>query len=179
MEARKAVLRIPAPSQPAGSPQAQRLDTPNTPRKPRAAVPQSPSQRLVVPPPRLSTKGRPPPPGFVNAFVMPPQKKGKEKAHALAIEESQRTHEQDLDLSPLSPFSIPVNVPTRTQHDEGMEIDGSALSGQTDSIIYPDVDFQMNLADDVKMPQPISDASRTSKSFDWVNWVSLRLPYLA
>jgi hypothetical protein len=174
---RRAVLRVPAPSQPAGSSQAQRSDAPKTPHKSRAAVPQSLSQRLVAPPPRLSTKGRPPPPGFVNAFVIPPQKKGKEKAHVSVIEESQRTREQDLDLSPLSPISIPVNVPTRTQLDEGMEIDGSAVSGQTDSIIYPDVDFHMDLADDAKMPQPIADVSRASKSFDWVNWVSLQLPY--
>jgi hypothetical protein len=110
---------------------------------------------------------------------MPPQKKGKEKAHVSAIEESQRTRELDLDLSPLSPVSILVNVPTRTQLDEGMEIDGSAVSGQTDSIIYPDVDFHMDLADDVKMPQPIADVSRASKSFDCVNWVSLQVPYLS
>lgn len=175
---RRAVPRAQAPSQPAGSPQAQRSDAPKTPHKSRAAFPQSPSQRPVAPLPRLSTKGRPPPPGFVNAFVMPPQKKGKEKAHASAIEESQRMHEQDLDLSPFSSISIPVNVPTRTQADEGMEIDGSAVSGQTDSIIYPDVDFHMDLADDVKVPQPIADVSRASKSFDWVNWVSLQLPIL-
>ena len=109
---------------------------------------------------------------------MPPQKRGKEKARAPAIEESQSTREQDLDLSPLSLVSTPVNVRARTQLDEGMEIDGSAVSGQTDSIIYPDVDFHMDLADDVKMPQPIADISRVSKSFDWVNWVSLQLPYL-
>jgi hypothetical protein len=175
---RRAVPRVPAPSQPAGSSQAQRSDAPTTPHKSRAAVPQSLSQRPVAPAPRLSTKGRPPPPGFVNAFVVPPQKKGKEKAHASANEESQRTHEQDLDLSPLSLISIPVNVPTRTQPDEGMEIGGSAVSGQADSIIYPDVDFHMDLADDVKMPQPIADVSRASRSFDWVNWVSLQLPYL-
>jgi len=172
------VTRVPAPSQPAGSSQAQRSDAPKTPQKSRAAVPQSLSQRPVAPPPRLSTKGRPPPPGFVNAFVMPPQKRGKEKARAPAIEESQSTREQDLDLSPLSLVSTPVNVRARTQLDEGMEIDGSAVSGQTDSIIYPDVDFHMDLADDVKMPQPIADISRVSKSFDWVNWVSLQLPYL-
>jgi hypothetical protein len=176
--ARRAVPRVPAPSQPARSSQAQRSDAPKTPHKFRAAVPQSLSQRPVASPSRLSTKGRPPPPGFVNAFVVLPQKRGKEKAHASAIEESQRTREQDLDLSPLSLISIPVNVPTRTQPDEGMEIDGSAVSGQTDSIIYPDVDFHMDLADDVKMPQPIADVSRASKPFDWVNWVSLQLPYL-
>jgi hypothetical protein len=179
MEAsRRAMPRVPAPSQSAGPSQAQRSDAPKTPRKSRAAVSQSPSQRPVAPP-RLSTKGRPAPPGFVNAFVMPPQKKGKEKAHVSTIEESQRTREQDLDLSPLSPISIPVNVPTRTQLDEGMEIDGSAVSGQTDSIIYPDVDFHMDLAHDVKMPQPIADVSRASKFFDWVNWVSLQLAYLS
>jgi hypothetical protein len=106
---------------------------------------------------------------------MPSQKKGKGKAHALVNEESQRTREQDLDLSPLSLISIPANVPTRTQADEGMEIDGSAASGQADSIIYPDIDFHMDLAGDVKMPQPIADVS---KSFDWVNWVSPQSPYL-
>jgi hypothetical protein len=170
------MARVPPPSQPAGSSQAQRSDAPKTPQKSRAAVPQSLSQRPVVPPLRPSTKGPPPPPGFVNAFVVPPQKKGKEKAYASAIGESQRTREQDLDLSQLSHISIPVNIPTHTQADEGMEIDGSAVSGQTDSIIYPDVDFHMDLADDVKMPQPIADLSRASKPFDWVNWVSLQLP---
>ena len=109
---------------------------------------------------------------------MPPQKRGKEKAHAPAIEESQRTRGQDLDLSPLSHISNPVKVPARTQFDEGMEIDGSAVSGQADSIIYPDPDLHMDLADDVKMLQPIADVSRASKSFHWVNWVSLQLPYL-
>jgi hypothetical protein len=178
---RRTVLRVPAPSQPAGSSQAQHSDVPKTPRKSRAAVPESLSQRPAAPPPRLSTKGRPPPPGFVNAFVMPPQKRGKEKAHASAIEESQRTRDQDLDLSLLSPFSIPVNVPTSTQLDEGMEIDGSVASGPTDSIIYPDIDFHMDhmdLADDVRMPQPIADVSRASKPFAWVNWVSLQLFHL-
>ena len=134
---RRAMPRVPAPSQPAGSSQAQRLDAPKTPQKSRAAVAQSLSQRPVAPPPRLSTKSRPPPPGFVNAFVMPPQKKGKEKAHTSSIEESQRTREQDLDLSPLSLISIPVNAPTRTQPGDGMEVDGSAVSGQTDSIYIP------------------------------------------
>lgn len=110
---------------------------------------------------------------------MPQQKKGKEKAHVSAIEESQRTREQDLDLTSLSPASILANVPTRTQLDEGMEIDRSAVSGQTDSIIYPDVDFHMDLAGDVRIPQPIADVSRASKSFDWVNWVSLQLAYLS
>jgi hypothetical protein len=170
--ARRAVPRVPALSQPAGSSQAQRLDAPKTPHKSRVAVSQSLSQRPLAPPPRLSTKGRPPPPGFVNAFVMPPQKKGKEKAHASVIEESQRTREQDLDVSPLSPINIPVNLFSRTQPDEGMEIDESAVSGQTDSIVYPDVDFHMDLADDVKIRQPIADVSRVSQSFDWVNWVS-------
>ena len=173
---RRAIPRVPAPSQLAGSSQAQRLDVPKTPHKSRTAAPQSLSQRPLVPPPRPSTKGRPPPPGFVNAFVMSPQKKGKEKAHASVIEESQRTREQDLDLSPSSPISIPVYVPTRTQPFVGMEVDGgSAVSGQTDSIIYPDVDFHMDLADDVNMPQPIAEVSRASNSFDWVNWVSLQL----
>lgn len=109
---------------------------------------------------------------------MPPQKKGKEKAHTSAIEESQRTREHDFNLSPFSPINIPVNVPTRTQPDESMEIDGSAVSGQADSILYPDVDFDMDLADEVKMPQPIADVSGASKSFDWVNWVSLQLSYV-
>lgn len=170
---RRAVPRVPVPSQSAGSSQAQCSDAPKTPLKTRTAVPQSLSQRPVAQPPRLSTKGRPTLPGFVNTFAMPPQKKGKEKAHVSTIELSQRTREQGLDLLPLSPINFPVNVPTRTQPDQGMEIDWSAASGQTDSIIYPDVDFHMDLANDVRMPQPIAEVSRTSKSFDWVNWVSL------
>ncbi len=91
---------------------------------------------------------------------MPPQKKGKEKAHPSAIEESERTHEQDLDLSPLSFISGPVNVPTRTQPDEGMEVDGSVVSGLADSILYPELDPRMDLADDAKTPQPIADVSK-------------------
>lgn len=172
------MARVPPPSQPAGSSQAQRSDVPKTPHKSRAAVPQGLSQRPAAPPLRPSTKGPPPLPGFVNAFVVPPQKKGKEKAHAPAFGESQRTREQNVDLSQLSTISIPVNISTHTQADEGMEIDGSAVSGQADSIIYPDVDFHMDLPDDVKMPQPIPDVSRSSKPFDWVNWVSLQLPCL-
>jgi len=110
---------------------------------------------------------------------MPPQKKGKEKAHPSAIEESERTHEQVLDLSPLSFISGPVNVPTRTQPDEGMEVDGSVVSGLADSILYPELDPRMDLADDAKTPQPIADVSKVFKAFNWVNWVCLQLPFLS
>jgi len=109
---------------------------------------------------------------------MPSQRKNKEKVHTSAIEETQGPREQDLVLSPLLPISGPVKTHTQAQPDEGMEVDGGDVGGQTDSIIYSEVDFHMDLADDVKTPQPIADVSRASKSFDWVNWVCLQLLYL-
>ncbi len=175
---RRAAPRVTVPSQPAGSPKTQRSDTPKTPHKPRATIPQGLSQRPAAPPPRPSTKARPTLPGFVNAFVMPSQRKNKEKVHTSAIEETQGPREQDLVLSPLLPISGPVKTHTQAQPDEGMEVDGGDVGGQTDSIIYSEVDFHMDLADDVKTPQPIADVSRASKSFDWVNWVCLQLLYL-
>ena len=176
---RKAVPRVPAPSQPVGSPKTQPSDLPRTPHKVRVAVPQSLSQRPVAPPPRLS-KARPLLPGFVNAFAVSPQKKGKGKGkvHVSVIEESQRIREQDLDPPPLSPIGAPVRTLAHSQPDEGMEIDGGEVGGQADGTIYPEADFHMDLADGVKTPQPVADVLRASKSFDWVNWVCLQLPYL-
>jgi hypothetical protein len=107
-------------------------------------------------------------------------KKGKGKVTASKIEDSQRTLDWELDPPPLSPINAPVKAPAYPQPDEGMEIDGGEVGGQGGSATYPEADFQMDLADDVKPPQPIAqaDVSRASKSFDWVNWVRLQLPYL-
>ncbi|KAH9985577.1 hypothetical protein BJV77DRAFT_1031962 [Russula vinacea] len=163
---RRAVPRVPAPSQPAGLSQTQRSDVPRTPHSLHVAIPDCQSPRPVAPPPRLS-KARPPPPGFVNAFALPLQKKNKGKARASVLEESRRTHEQDLDLPPLSPIGAPAKALAYSQPDEGMEIDGGQAGGTT----YPEVDFHMDLANDVKMPQPVAEVLRASKSFDWVNWM--------
>jgi hypothetical protein len=168
---RRAVPRVSAPSQPAGLSQTQRSDVPRTPHSLHVAIPDCQSPRPVAPPPRLS-KARPPPPGFVNAFALPLQKKNKGKARASVLEESRRTHEQDLDLPPLSPIGAPAKALAYSQPDEGMEIDGGQAGGTT----YPEVDFHMDLANDVKMPQPVAEVLRASKSFDWVNWVRLQLP---
>ena len=176
---RKAVPRVPVSSQPFGSPKTQRLDLPRTPHSHHVGVSQSLSQRPVVPPPRVS-KSRPLLPGFVNAFAMSPQKKdkGKGKARASVIQESQRTREQDLDPPPLSPIGVPVGALAHSQLDDGMEIDGGDVGGQAGGTTYPETDFHMDLADGVKTPQPIAEVLRTSKSFDWVNWVCLQqLPY--
>ena len=89
------------------------------------------------------------------------------------LEESQRTREQDLDPPPLSPVRVPVKALVYSQPDEGMGID----AGQA-STTYPEVDFHMDLVDEVTMPQPVAEVLRASKSFDWVNWVCLQLPYL-
>jgi hypothetical protein len=90
------------------------------------------------------------------------------------LEESRRTREQDLDPPPLSPVRVPVKALAYSQPDEGMEIDGGQAGGTT----YPEVDFHMDLVDDVTMPQPVAEVLRASKSFDWVNWVCFQLLYL-
>jgi hypothetical protein len=109
---------------------------------------------------------------------VPPQKKDKGKARASVLEESQRTREQDLDLPPLSPIRVSVKVPAHLQFDQSMEIDGGEVGGQAVGTTYPEVDFHMDLADDVKPPQPVAEVLKASKSFDWVNWVCLQSSYL-
>lgn len=176
---RRAVPRVPLPSQPAGSPQRQRSELPRTPHKSHVAALQGLSQRPAAPPPRLSN-ARPQLPGFVNAFAMSSPKKSKGKARASVIEESQRTLDWDLDPPPLSPIRGSVKAPAHSQLDEGMEIDGGEDGGQAGSTTYPEAEFHMDVADDVKPPQPIAqvDVLKASKSFDWVSWVRLQFPYL-
>ena len=113
-------------------------------------------------PPRVS-KARPPPPGFVNAFVMPPSKDSKEKAPASAS-----GHGQDLSLHP---HGGSVKAPTQLPPEEDMEIDRDEVGGQAANTTYSDVDFHMDVIDDIKTPQPSASCSKAVEPFDWVGWV--------
>jgi hypothetical protein len=156
---RRAAPRAPAPSQFAGPTQLNRSDVPSTPRSHHVtASPNLSPQRPVAAPSRIS-KVHPPPPGFVNAFVIPPSKnKGKVTASI---------SEQDQD-SPLSPHGGPVKAPTRPPPDEEMDID---RGGQAADTTYSEVDLHMDVADDIKTPQPNDSCSKVVEPFDWVGWV--------
>jgi len=160
---RRTAPRAPVPSQFSGSTQPQRLDVPSTPRSHHVTASQnlSPLQPVAAPP-RVS-KARPPPPGFVNAFVMPPSKNSKGRA-------PDSVSERDQDPPP-HPHGGPVEASTQAPPDEEMEIDKDEVVGQAANTTYSEVDFYMDVVDDLKTPQPNASFSKAVEPFDWVGWV--------
>jgi hypothetical protein len=160
---RRTAPRAPAPSQFTGSTQPQRLDVPSTPRNHHVTASQNLFPLIpVAAPPRVS-KGHPPLPGFVNAFVMPKNGKGKGP---------DSVPEQDQDL-PLHPHGDPMKASTQAPPDEEMEIDKDEVGGQAANTTYSEADFHMDVADDLKTPQLNVGFSKTKtvEPFDWVGWV--------
>ena len=164
---RRAAHKPPAPSQPAASPPIPLPDVPRSPHSHNVAAHSLSSQQPVVPPPRVS-KLRPPPPGFVNEFVVAPLKNGKGKVPASVFE-------QNLDQPP----NGSVRPPTHTQPGEAAEIYNDEVDGQAANTTFSEVDFPMDLAGDVKTSEPNAGFSKAVQPFDWVGWVCPHLPYYA
>ncbi|KAI9511042.1 hypothetical protein F5148DRAFT_436759 [Russula earlei] len=169
---RRAVFQPLVPSQLAGSSQIQRSVIPKFPGYP-VTTPQSPSQQLAVPPSRVP-KARPLPAGFVNTFIGPHRRKKEGKVHASTSEQSRETGRETCEqgLDPLLPSpSSPMRASIYTQPDEDMEIDNDQVGGQATHGNNPEVDFDMHLAGEATMSQPIASFSKSAKPFDWVSWM--------
>jgi hypothetical protein len=64
-----------------------------------------------------------------------------------------------------------VKAPTRPPPDEEMDIDRDEVGGQAADTTYSEVDLHMDVADDIKTPQPNDSCSKVVEPFDWVGWV--------
>lgn len=167
---RRAAPRTSVPSQATVSSQIHHPDVPVT-----HTAAQNPSPRRSVKLASHPPKPHPPLPGFVNAFAIPPPKKGKEKAHIYPLERSQDVHEGNWDLPLPSPSSSPTRAPLRTKADERIENDRDEFDGQAGVTTHPDVDYRMEPVDDERTLGHIPGPSRSVKPFDWLGWVCSHL----
>ena len=94
---------------------------------------------------------------------MPPSKNSKGRA-------PDSVSERDQDPPP-HPHGGPVEASTQAPPDEEMEIDKDEVVGQAANTTYSEVDFYMDVVDDLKTPQPNASCWKAVEPFDWVGWV--------